>query len=143
MKKTLLIFTTLLTFALNAYADGAKHVAGTVFLPHPMKVLLANFEDFKITPKQEKQINTLVSIVPPKLHPMMDEARVLQHKIKKDVMKHKSDLKTVSSDLKKLESLKRKITHIQINAINKIQKILTNTQYIHLLVKLKANKICG
>lgn len=142
MKKALLTLIALAILSVSAYAEGDKHKAGTVALPHLMKILLSNSEELKITTEQQKKFDKMVSTVPSKLHPMMDEAATLEKKIKKAVMKDKQSLKDVSDDINKLEKLKREIAQTQINAINKIQNILTESQYNSLLLKMKKNKAC-
>lgn len=120
-----------------------EHKAGLVKLPHLMKALLPNLEEFKIDKAQNIKINEIMAEVPSKMHEMMDKAAALEKSIRKAVVKEKKSLSSVSSDLDKLEKIKRDITTLQIKTITRLQKILTDEQYKLLVLELKASHQCN
>lgn len=138
MKKTLLITTLVAALSTSLFAAG-KHKAGIVKLPHPMKVLLQNSEQLNISDAQMEKINTIAERVPPKIHPLMDEAATLEKTIRLGVVKEKMTRKDVEAKVEKLQTIKREITTLQIDAINEMQSILDDTQY-KLLLKLMHDK---
>ncbi len=121
---------------------GGGHKAGLVKLPHPMKALLPNLEEFKVDKEQKAKIDKILEEVPSKMHTLMDEASSLEHSIRKRVVKGKKSFVNIENDLNKLQTLKREISTIQIKTINRLQKILSDAQYSSLIMKLKASKQC-
>lgn len=140
MKKIFLIALMTLTMSINAAADSHKHTDGTVALPHIMKVIIANKEALKIEEKQQKEFDAIMQQVPPKMQAMMKDTKELEHSIKKDVMHNKKTEADVKASIEKLQTLKYKITELQIKTINKLQTILSNEQYEQLIQIMKSKK---
>jgi len=132
-----------LTAAENKSPDTkGSHKPGLVQFPYPMKVLLPNMQEFKVDKEQEAKINEILTEVPEKMHTMMDASAALEHAIKKDVVKNKKTLKDVGASLEKLQRIKRDISNLQINTLNRLQEILSADQYSALFSKLRGSHQC-
>ena len=115
---------------------GGKHhkIAELVPLPHPVKIVLQNEAELKITKEQKEKIDKeMLAVFPEKIHGGMDKAEAIEDKIKKAVLtetKTKEDLKT---DIKALVDIKIQITNDHIDALNHLSTILSKEQFSKVL----------
>jgi len=133
---------TLLSYAGAKMKKGQKHpIEELVKLPHPVKMILMNKESLKITPKQMSSIeNEMLAVYPAKIHGKMDEAKLIEDKIKKEVLKHGTTKEDLKKDIQALADMKVQITNDHIDALNKLQAVLTKEQYKQLLNLVKSSK---
>jgi len=137
MKK---IVTIVCALALSSQLfAGGKH-DGVVTLPHLMKVVLTHSEELSISVEQQEKLDEILATTPEKMHALMDEAAQIEQQVKRSVLKEKKSFEQIKGDLDALAKLEYTITQKQINAINKLQNILTEKQYKKVLQKVMHQK---
>lgn len=139
MKK---IATLLLTIALGCtilHADnGNNHKMGLVLaLPHPMKVILPNYDSYAFSEEQDKKMQAIIGEMPAKMHAMFDEAEALESEIREAVMKHAKSKEELSHKLDQLQTLKRTITELHIDTVLQIREIMSKEQYKKMMQELQ------
>ena len=139
MKK---IATLLLAAALGCatvYADnGNNHKMGLVLaLPHPMKVIIPNYESYAFTKEQDAKMQAIIGDMPAKMHAMFDEAEALEEEIRDAVMKHAKSKEDLAQKLDKLQTLKRTITDLHIDTVLQIREIMSKEQYKMVMQELQ------
>jgi hypothetical protein len=137
MKKTVILLLAL-GLATQLFAE-QKH-DGVVALPHLMKLVLTNAQALEISEKQHVALDALLATTPQTMHAMMDEAAALEQQIKRGVLKEQKSFEALKGDLERLAKMEYAITQEQINALNKMQRILTKAQYKQVLQKLMQKK---
>lgn len=118
-----------------------KHAHGIIKLPHPMKVIMKNKDVLKITAEQEKLLETeIMAVYPGKIHPLMDEIRKLEHKLKKAVLKEHKTAWDLTHEIQDLADKKLELSKNQIAALNKISKILSKEQWTEVRKMMRHKK---
>ena len=139
MKKiaTLLLAATLWCATLHA-EGGNNHKMGLVLaLPHPMKVIIPNYESYGFTKEQDAKMQAIIGEMPAKMHAMFDEAEALESEIREAVMKHAKSKEALAQKLDKLQTLKRNITALHIDTVLQIREIMSKEQYKMMMQELQ------
>ena len=103
-------------------------------LPHPVKIIMQNEEELKITKEQNEKIEKQMhSVFPEKIHGGMDKAKVIEDKIQKAVLKEGKTKEDLKADIKALSDIKVEITNDHIDALNVLAKILSKEQFVKVL----------
>lgn len=105
-------------------------VTSLVELPHPMRVIRKDPERFNITAEQRERLEVeLIRVFPPEIHPRMQRAWELQNRVYRGVMMQGKDSAALAAELDELSALKREITKLQIDALQRLRTILSAEQF--------------
>lgn len=128
---------TLLSYAGKKMKHGGdKHhkIAELVPLPHPVKIVLQNEAELKVSKEQKEKIDKeMLAVFPEKIHGGMDKAEVIEDKIKKAVLMESKTKEDLKADIKALADLKIQITNDHIDALNHLSTILNKEQFSKVL----------
>jgi len=136
MKQILTAAALLLSLTLQA--DSALHAYELMRLPHPLKLVVENDDALKLSETQRTELDAMMVKMPVKMHAMLEEAEAKERAIRRAVMHERKDKEAMAEALDELGALKRRVTDMHIDALNRLQAILDARQYDALLALLKA-----
>lgn len=109
-------------------------------LPHLMKPVMKHKTELALTQQQLAQLKQLREEVAPQIHKGLTKAKKIEMAIGEAVIKQKRTLSDMEPQLLELQTQKKMNTDKLINAITKIQEILTTEQYQQLLQLMEKAK---
>ncbi|MBN2896814.1 MAG: hypothetical protein JXK05_13080 [Campylobacterales bacterium] len=122
-------------------ADGNHIVDELVALPHPLKALKMHEEKLGLSAQQNERLQKeVIDVFPNKIHTLFDQADEIEKRIKKAVVKEGKTQKEVAVDLDALTKVKRELTEVHIDALNKTREVLGVEKYEEVLELLRQMK---
>jgi hypothetical protein len=129
MRKQIIAITAALLLTAPLRAEGELHRYGLVQLPHPVGKLAAEPERFQLTPEQQEGVEAIVAEVPAKMHAMLSEAKAAEEKIRRAVLDGGNNPDSLDRSLEELAELKRRISALHIDALERLRGVLTPDQF--------------
>ncbi|MGD9888637.1 MAG: hypothetical protein AB7S56_05145 [Halothiobacillaceae bacterium] len=102
-------------------------------LPHLLHNVNKIKSELKLTTEQEKVIHQLATEMPPKMLADFKRAQALEKDIAREVVTAGKTAEDMAGKLDELQGIKRKLTDLQISALNTMRKTLSSEQYQLLL----------
>ena len=101
-----------------------------VALPHPMRIIRSDPDRFGITPDQLDSLRReVMEVYPPELHPRVQRAWHLEQAIYQAVIERGESASAVAEQLDELTRVKREVTDIRIQGLNRFRSLLQPAQY--------------
>ena len=102
-------------------------------LPHLLHHVNKLKSELNLSPEQEAAIHQLATDMPPKMQAGFTRARALEKEIAREAVASGKSAEELAGKLDELQGIKRKLTDMQIAALNTMRKTLSSEQYALLL----------